>query len=245
MNNIEREKIRLRNEYINRIKFINKEIFRLEESMTNLTRSGLNKDFVDNSKEKNNKKINDFKSEIESVNLKINDLESSHMDEEILNRLNADKKINDEKLKKEIENRTQKVLEMENKKKAFSNRIDIDKKNNYEKRSLKYDIERTYQHYLRANDKLPEYMKRNLKEMPNNKGYLFNDVVFLGKKEKEKNNCEILFEKQRDGSLIIHEYFPFKTVVSKKYPNGKKEILVNKNITRIKLIKDDKIKYNF
>ena len=79
--------------------------------------------------------------------------------------------------------------------------------------------------------------------MPNNKGYIFNDVVFLGKKAKERDNYEILFEKQRDGCLLIHEHFPSKTVISKKQPNGRKEVIVNKQIQRIKLNNDKMIKY--
>ena len=243
MNNIEKEKIRLRNEYSTRIKLISKEIFRLEESLTNLTRSGLSKDFVDKKKDENKLKIETLKNESETLNLKLGDLDNGVLDEEIESRLQSQKEVNNQKLKKENDNRQQKLIEIDNKKKAFSKRLDIDKKSNYDKRSLKFEIERTYQHYLRANEKLPDYIRKNLKEMPNNKGYIFNDVVFLGKKAKERDNYEILFEKQRDGCLLIHEHFPYKTVISKKQPNGKKDVIVNKQIQRIKLNNDKMIKY--
>lgn len=243
MNNIEKEKIRLRNEYSTRIKLISKEIFRLEESLTNLTRSGLSKDFVDKKKDENKLKIETLKNESETLNLKLGDLDNGVLDEEIESRLQSQKEVNNQKLKKENDNRQQKLIEIDNKKKAFSKRLDIDKKSNYDKRSLKFEIERTYKHYLRANEKLPDYIRKNLKEMPNNKGYIFNGVVFLGKKAKERDNYEILFEKQRDGCLLIHEHFPYKTVISKKQPNGKKDVIVNKQIQRIKLNNDKMIKY--
>jgi hypothetical protein len=243
MNNIEKEKIRLRNEYSTRIKTISKEIFRLEESLTNLTRSGLSKDFVDKKKEENKLKIESLKNESQTLNLKLEDLDTGILDEEIERRLQSQKEVNNQKLKKENENRQQKLIDTENQKKAFSKRLDTDKKSNYDKRSLQFEIERTYQHYLRASEKCPDYIRKNLKEMPNNKGYIFNDVIFLGQKPKERENYEILFEKQRDGCLLIHEHFPYKTVVSKKQPNGRKEVIVNKQIQRIKFTDGNNIKY--
>ena len=242
-NNIDKEKIRLRNEYNTRIKFMTKEIFRLEESLTNLTRSGLSKDFVDKKKDDNKTKIDNLKNESNELNLKLLDLDTGVMDEEIQKRLQSQKEVNNQKLKKENDNRQQKIVNTENQKKAFSLRLNSDKKSNYEKRCLGYEIERTYQHYLKANDKLPDYIRKNLKEMPNNKGYIFNDVVFLGQKPKERENYEILFEKQRDGCLLIHEHFPYKTLISKKHPNGKKEVIVNKQIQKIKFTDGNNIKY--
>ena len=243
MNNIEKEKIRLRNEYINRIKIISREIYRLQESLTNLTHSGLSKDFVDKKKDENKVKIDSLKDETESLNSKLVDLNSGLLDEEIEHKLLAQKEVNNLKLKKENDNRKQKLEITENQKKAFSKRLDSDKKSNYEKRNLQYEMDRAYQHFLRACDKCPDYIKKNLKEMPNNKGYIYNDVVFLGEKPKERNNYEILFEKQRDGSLLIHEHYPDRTIISKKHTNGKKEVISNKHINRIKTNDGNMIKY--
>ena len=191
----------------------------------------------------NKTKIDNLKNESNELNLKLLDLDTGVMDEEIQKRLQSQKEVNNQKLKKENDNRQQKIVNTENQKKAFSLRLNSDKKSNYEKRCLGYEIERTYQHYLKANDKLPDYIRKNLKEMPNNKGYIFNDVVFLGQKPKERENYEILFEKQRDGCLLIHEHFPYKTLISKKHPNGKKEVIVNKQIQKIKFTDGNNIKY--
>ena len=72
---------------------------------------------------------------------------------------------------------------------------------NYEQR--KWD--RGYRHYCMADRTLPAYMERNLTDMPNNKGYLWKDVTFYGKKPDEKNGQTIIFEKGID-KLIIHQY---------------------------------------
>jgi hypothetical protein len=64
---------------------------------------------------------------------------------------------------------------------------------------------RGYRHYWNAIDTLPPYMEKNLKEMPNNKGYRWKNVVFYGALPANENHSTIIFEKNPKG-LIIHEY---------------------------------------
>ena len=64
---------------------------------------------------------------------------------------------------------------------------------------------RGYRHYCIAVNTLPQYMGRNLKDMPNNKGYIWKDVIFYGALPDENNGHTIIFEKGRD-KLIIHQY---------------------------------------
>lgn len=64
---------------------------------------------------------------------------------------------------------------------------------------------RGYRHYCMAVNTLPHYMEKNLKDMPNNKAYLWKDVVFYGALPDEDNGYTIIFEKGRD-KLIIHQY---------------------------------------
>ena len=63
-----------------------------------------------------------------------------------------------------------------------------------------------YRKYLRAVDTLPDYMKDNLKTMPNNKGYRWRGVGFYGLQKPIKDEPLILFEKRR-GVLKICKYF--------------------------------------
>jgi hypothetical protein len=63
---------------------------------------------------------------------------------------------------------------------------------------------RGYNHYWHAIDSLPSYMAKNLKEMPNNKGYRWKGVVFYGSLTEQKDQPQIVFEKSPQG-LIIHE----------------------------------------
>jgi len=65
--------------------------------------------------------------------------------------------------------------------------------------------ERGYRHYCTAVNTLPHYMNKNLKDMPNNKGYVWKDVIFYGALPDENNGHTIIFEKGTD-KLIIHQY---------------------------------------
>ena len=71
-------------------------------------------------------------------------------------------------------------------------------------RQNRYFIRSSWKWLRRTDAKLPEYMRRNLREMPNNKGYIFRGIQYYGEKKAEKNKPTILFEKNR-GVLKIHE----------------------------------------
>ena len=66
-------------------------------------------------------------------------------------------------------------------------------------------IRRGYNHWWFAIDTLPPYMKKNLQEMPNNKGYRWKGVTFYGYLPEIKDQSTIIFEKVQ-GELIIHEH---------------------------------------
>jgi hypothetical protein len=83
------------------------------------------------------------------------------------------------------------------------------KKLRKERRSHNWDKKKYgiyHRKYLRAVDTLPDYMKDNLKTMPNNKGYRWRGVGFYGQQKPIKDEPLILFEKRR-GVLKICKYF--------------------------------------
>jgi hypothetical protein len=222
MDRIEKEKIRRINNATTRIKQLEISIKRSEEAISNLTRSTLGKDFIENSKIKNKENITKSKIEIEELENLIHDINQGLYDEEI-----------DEENKKGMAEQDAKGITFR------KNKIDNEKKFvekqkvNYEKRreefsvmkDKNYEMERAERHYYKAIDRLPDYIAKNLKSMPNNKGYIFMDVTFLGELPREQGEHDIYFEKQRDGSLKIYEYFKDRTKISIKDKNGNKTVL--------------------
>jgi len=92
------------------------------------------------------------------------------------------------------------------------------KKCRQENRSNRWDKKKYkiyYSKFCRAVDTLPDYMLSNLKQMPNNKGYLWRGIIVYGEKKPVKDEPVMLFEK-RHGVLWIHKYF-----VEKKTIDGK------------------------
>lgn len=80
---------------------------------------------------------------------------------------------------------------------------------------------------------LPSYMKKNLKVMPNNKGYIHNGTHFYGLKPPENDpNVIVMFEKLPN-VLKIYKYYPDKMEISEKnhITNKTKIISVEKRNT--------------
>jgi len=87
----------------------------------------------------------------------------------------------------------------------------------------RYNTDRAYAYYWNVIDSLPSYMSRNLKEMPNNKGYSWRGVTFYGECPEERGEPTIVFEKKHD-NLIIHQYnkgIYSQTIKSRTKPSSK------------------------
>jgi len=85
-------------------------------------------------------------------------------------------------------------------------------------RNNKKEVDRAYRYYLNVTGSIPEHLIKKLKDMPNNKGYIYRgrgytfrgiettgDNFLYGKKPAEKNKPITMFEKNRH-ILYIHEW---------------------------------------
>lgn len=79
-----------------------------------------------------------------------------------------------------------------------------DRQNRY----FKKNMERSYRHFSRACSSIPDYMLRNLSEMPNNKGYFWKSVACYGDLPREVGRPTVLFDRKRGGIMVIHEWTP-------------------------------------
>ena len=80
-----------------------------------------------------------------------------------------------------------------------------EKKTNKSAKNEKWGIKSSYRYFVRTSNSIPDYMKKNLKEMPNSKGYIWKDIRFYGALPAKPNEPDILFEKLRGGIMLIHE----------------------------------------
>ena len=93
------------------------------------------------------------------------------------------------------------------------------------------DVSYSYKYFNKVSSELPDYMIKNLSEMPNNKGYIWRGVNFYGDLKSQLGPV-VMFEKQGN-ILVIHEYTP--TDYKRFEKNGKdRKILIYSEKRRIK-----------
>lgn len=107
-----------------------------------------------------------------------------------------------------------------------------DRKCNRIKKYEQKDLNREYNRFERNSDSLPNYMKKNLSEMPNNKGYIWKNIRFYGELPAKKREPDILFEKTRGSIMYIHEITEHEHKIFEK--NGKERKRFYKSIPRKK-----------
>jgi hypothetical protein len=67
------------------------------------------------------------------------------------------------------------------------------------------EIDKSFQYFVKAKETIPEYMIKKLKNMPNNKGYIWKNIYCYGERPPTPREPVILFETQKEGLLVIHE----------------------------------------
>jgi hypothetical protein len=88
-------------------------------------------------------------------------------------------------------------------------------------REMGYEFRR----FERNCDKIPSYLHRNLKNMPNNKGYIWRGIWLLGNKPSERGQPLIMFERKNKDTLIIHEIDYYKARTYEKKGKARKTLI--------------------
>lgn len=105
------------------------------------------------------------------------------------------------------------------------------KKYNYQYQASKRDYDYHYRHFEKISDMVPHYIKRNLSEMPNNKGYLWRGCMFFGELPPEKGQNVILFEKLGNKMMIYETDKEWHTTYEK---HGQERKILVKRVPRKK-----------
>jgi hypothetical protein len=126
------------------------------------------------------------------------------------------KKRNTEK----ISDRKQKaVTEKIKREKVYENNH---KNNDYR---IEKDYDYGYNQYMKAVETLPDYMAQNLKQMNNNKGYIWRKCWFFGDRKREYNQPIIMFEKIRGNITRIHEIDRYRHLIFEKIGKEQKRLI--------------------
>ena len=161
---------------------------------------------------------------IEKLTKDLNLVQNGGLDQEIMREYKKNQKIWNEKeserlkikKEKEEEKRLQKEVS-----KDYLNKIITASRN---ERQNRRDINYYYRYFNRVTAELPDYMKKNLSEMPNNKGYIWRGVHFFGDLPCQPGP-RIMFEKKRGGILVIHEYTKLEYRRYEKHGKNRKQLV--------------------
>lgn len=190
-----RDQIRSTESYIENDK---NAIERLRHQTTNIEYT---KKFIDKLKHKNIER-----SEILlNLNQRLKDVDSGLIDKELENEYKQNKEeicrknqITKEKKEHEFEIKKERIIQS---KKFYESTRSSD----YKGKQLTREMDRTYKYYLRTCGTIPDYMMKKLKDMPNNKGYIWRGIQCYGELPAEPEQPLIMFEKNRE-LMIIHEW---------------------------------------
>jgi hypothetical protein len=122
--------------------------------------------------------------------------------------------LNNKILLNEREKERRDIEELE---RQYRYRDEIKKQKEIEERD---NEEREYYNFFIK--KIPTYILRNLKNMPNNKGYIIDDIRYFGYLNRIEYAPVILFEKINNNLTYIHEYTNKYYKILMYNPNDKK-----------------------
>jgi len=168
--------------------------------------------------EKLEKKNNEYQEELNKLKEDILSVEKGDFDFKYKNnkiKAMEDSKNMNEKLNiKRINNDDKEIEKKKFVKKSYDNN-----------KPESYYMDKEEKRYFKICDSIPPYILRNLKEMPNNKGYIFKGLWCCGELPAEENGNLIMFEKCYNDVMKIHEIDDKFHYIYEKIGKNKKTLL--------------------
>jgi len=195
-------------------------------TMARFRTSGVNLEFNKKQIEKLLKNIEQRENKLEELSERLQKLQRGELDAELEKEstmVKMDiKRKNDEKKKMKAEIAESKKQDKEKSNAYYQANRSIDRQN----RRTNKDINWGYKYFKRTCDSVPDYMRKKLANMPENKGYIWKKVFCYGERPAEKGQPISMFERPRGGDkLIIHEWTATDYKVYEKIGKGRKKLV--------------------
>ncbi len=217
---IEHNSIGIRNQMYIRMKNIQLRIDKGSKTIQTLQSSNLSLSFIEKQSIKIKDQISIYKNELEIVTKNIT---LNIFTEEELVKQTEKKHKHKHQLNKQRQN-TELITK--------GNKINwVERYNNPSFRNMDKELQRYYD--LR----IPNYIQNKLKNLPNNKGYIFRNNWLFGEKEPDSSNIVTMYKDIDTDNMEIHEISDsFITVFSKKKRNNERRKFLYKT-PRTKYVK--------
>jgi ribosomal protein S17E len=200
MSNIETQLRRIKNETLDEIRDLELSIERCNQ---NISRLRTNKQIFNPRVliERNESELEEFKKRLDLAHIKIDQIENGIYEDELKKEFEENRRIIEHKAtatkkKKEDSRFFDTPAQTQAKKKNF--------KPVYEK-NFERDFNYTEKQYFKDVATIPDNLLEKLKNMPNNKGYIWRNIWCFGEKPVSHINEYTLYEKQNQ-KYLVHVY---------------------------------------
>lgn len=217
-----------KNKLIIEYKSKNLTIERHNQSIKNIKSSDMNTEFIINQIDQLKNTISVYKLRVEEIHITLTNIDVGDYDDQI----NQEQKeaelkhqeLEEQQIFKRTVRREEKVRAKESSDERWKDIKIGNKEQSQKRRDMKYGLKC----YWKAIDSLPEYMKKNLKDMPCNKGYVWRGAHFYGLRKAERGAPHIMFELVKGSQLITETTDKEIKVYQRKGKGGKKTLVSRK-----------------
>ena len=172
--------------------------------------------------------ILNYEEKINKINFKLNNINQEHQTDDIIRLIisSYNSKIKSDNATNEKS--TKIINKIKSDKREIDNFYKRERSINYTNKQDQKNMNREQYKFFDICSKFPEYLKKKLDKMPNNKGYIYKGIHFYGKLPPDNQNLcmfEKKFSKTRENILRIHEWKNNKyTLYEKNGRDRKKKI---------------------
>lgn len=160
-----------------------------------------------------------YQAKIDELNNRTTQLAQGHLDDEINDQIKEETRALENKREITLQKKQEAKKEKIQKQIISENYYQYNRASDRDFSRMQKEMDRSYKYFQRTCDGIPDYMLAKLKDMPNNKGYIWRDIYCFGERPVEPNQPTVMFENKRGGTLVIHEWT--NTEYRKYKKNGK------------------------
>jgi chromosome segregation ATPase len=213
MSTIDIQLRRIKNETLNDIQLLERNIQRCQENISRLksNKQQFNPDVL---LKRNQADIDRMRSELQQAQLKVEQIENGVYEDQLKKEMEETRKMIEQK-SKVTQKRRSEASTLMSKNNPQPKPTNAQRTNNTPRQrsswmspdSYHYAREFDYaeRQYFRDCSTLPDYLREKLKNMPNNLGYVWKNIWFFGEKPASHQHEYILYEKQHH-QFLMHVY---------------------------------------
>jgi len=161
---------------------------------------------------------------LEELKKEVTMIRSGSKDEEIRQKVQCVQEASKKHVQEKLQRKKEKQAVVENQKKKAQKRYSMNRRAWKNDRQKQRDYRYGYKRFCKIVSSIPDYLEKNLKGMPNNKGYIFRGVWLLGRLPAEPRQARWMFERKNKNLLLIHEITETEIKIWEKKGKGRKTL---------------------